>query len=312
MTEDYYDKYEHLEEQEPDPWRKSRRMPRHPDPAELQESVDPENGFTTTYKPSRFEASWLLSSLGSFYEQSLICDVLSHVKGGKEASVYCCKSGPAIEQELVAVKVYRPRQFRNLRNDAMYREGRAILTADGQAVKQSEHRIMRAVGKKTEFGVQVQHTSWLMYEYTTIEHLYRAGASVPQAIAAGENAILMSYLGDAQRAAPTLSEVHLEQEEAQTLLAEAMRNIELMLQQGRVHGDLSAYNILYWEGKITLIDFPQVSDIHANKNAYTILQRDVTRVCDYFARQGAECDPASLVHRLWQQYGRQESDTDLL
>lgn len=306
MTEDYYEKYAHLEAEETE--RPPRKAIRSASLEALTETPSTENALATTYRPSRFEAGWLLSSLRAFYEQSLLTDVLSHVKGGKEASVYCCQAGPIVGQELLAVKVYRPRQFRNLRNDALYREGRAILTADGRLVKKTDHRLMRAVGKKSEFGVQVQHTSWLMYEYTTLERLYRAGAAVPQPIAAGENAILMGYQGDAHRPAPTLSEVSLDRAEAESLFIEALRNIELMLQQGFVHGDLSAYNILYWQGRITLIDFPQVASIEANKNARSILQRDITRVCDYFARQGAVCDTRAIMDAFWSRYGSKEPD----
>jgi RIO kinase 1 len=304
--DDYFDRYAHYEALEETIRRKPRKAPPPAASEEAAEVTNTEPGFATTYKPSRFEAVWLLSALRSFWDQSLICDVLGHVKGGKEASVYCCKAGPALQEDLLAVKVYRPRQFRNLRNDALYREGRALLTADGRPVKKTDHRIMRAVGKKTEFGMQVQHTSWLMHEYTTIESLYQAGAAVPRPIATSENAILMSYQGDAQRPAPTLSEVHLPMAEAEGLLAEALRNIELMLRLGQIHGDLSAYNILYWQEKITLIDFPQVTSVHGNKNAYFIFQRDVTRVCDYFARQGAACDSAEIMERLWERYGSSE------
>src|SRR5205085_1795840 len=140
---------------------------------------------------------------------------------GKEASVYCCKAHPATGVELLAAKVYRPRQFRNLRNDKMYREGRPLLTADGNVAKRTDHRLMRAVGKKSEFGVQVQHTSWLMYEYTTLERLFREGAAVPCPVSAAENAILMGFQGDAQRAAPTLIEVAPEPDEAESLFREA-------------------------------------------------------------------------------------------
>jgi RIO kinase 1 len=75
-----------------------------------------------------------------------------------------------------------------------------------------------------------------------------------------------------------------------------------MLQHNFVHGDLSAFNILYWQGKITLIDFPQVVDIHANKKAYFILQRDLTRVCEYFAKQGLVHNPEAILSDMWQRY----------
>ena len=263
------------------------------------DTIGAEGGFETTYRPARYEEGWLLSSLRSFYEQDLISDVLAQVKGGKEANVYRCQAHPSTGMDLLAAKVYRPRMFRNLRNDKMYREGRSILTVSGNPVKDNEHRIMRAIGKKTAFGVQVQHTSWLMYEVTALQRLHEAGAAVPQIIAANENAILMSYHGDAGMAAPTLNQVSLEPEEAVPLLKEVLRNIELMLQHGLIHGDLSAYNILHWEGKITLIDFPQVTDVLTNTNATFILQRDIKRICEYFARQGVQSDPDGFMADLW-------------
>lgn len=272
---------------------------------ELAEPTGLEAGFVTTYQPARYEVGWLQSSLHSFYDEHLITDVLAQVKGGKEASVYCCAADPTTGAELLAAKVYRPRQFRNLRNDKVYRDGRAILTSDGRAVKKSDHRILRAVGKKTAFGAQVQHTSWIMYEYTTMERLYQAGAAVPRPFAAADNAILMAYCGDERRAAPALNEVGLSAKVARPLLDEVLRNIELMLQHNLIHGDLSAYNILYWQGRAMLIDFPQVTDIRTNKQAEAILRRDITRVCEYFARQGVRANPAAIMADIWERYGRE-------
>jgi RIO kinase 1 len=271
--------------------------------AELADATDGlEGGFTTTYKPTRFEVEWLLSSLTSFYDQALMSDVLALVKGGKEANVYRCAMHPSLGAGLLAAKVYRPRKFRQLRNDKMYREGRPILTEDGRIVKKTDSRIMRAVGKNTAFGQQVTHTSWLMYEYTTLQRLYHAGAAVPRPYASNENSILMEYLGDERADAPPLQDVGLEAHEVEPLFDEVMRNVELMLQHDLIHGDLSAYNILYWEGKITLIDFPQVTNSRTNPQAYFILQRDVTRVCQYFARYGLRRNANAITDRLWRRY----------
>jgi RIO kinase 1 len=269
---------------------------------DLAEPTGLEGGFTMSYQPARYEEQWLRSSLHMFYDEHLITDVQAQVKGGKEASVYRCAADPTTGAAMLAAKVYRPRMFRNLRNDQMYREGRTILTADGSPVKKTDHRIMRALGKKTAFGAQVQHTSWLMHEYTTMGRLHRAGAAVPRPVAVGENAILMSYYGDERRAAPALNEIRLAGDEAERLFREVLRNIELMLRHGLIHGDLSAYNILYWQGQVVLIDFPQVTDLETNVNATFILQRDITRVCEYFARQGVACDPAAIMDRLWGRY----------
>jgi len=270
-----------------------------------------EGGFKTTYKPARFEEGWLLDSLRPFYDQGLITDVLSLVKGGKEASVYCCAADPETGYEIVAAKVYRPRALRNLRNDVMYREGREYLGDQGMThnaknvsgtVHSGAKREMRAIEKKTSFGVKLQHGSWLSYEYTTLKLLSDAGASVPAPISIGENAILMEYVGDEDTAAPPLSQINLDRDERLPLFEDVIYNIELMLKAGWIHGDLSAYNILYWDGDITFIDFPQVTSAHANRSAKFILSRDVQRVCEYFIKQGVRCDPRVISERLWNTY----------
>jgi RIO kinase 1 len=316
-----YEEYEQL--YDPDWAEAARRTKPNKKPARLSREVEAdvrnltdevanqEAGYKTTYQPARFEAVWLRESLTHFYDLDLIQDVLGIVKGGKEANVYRCAGGPAAGAPLVAAKVYRPRQFRNLSNDKMYREGREVLSADGHVVKKTDHRVMRALNKKTAFGVQVAHTSWLMYEFTTLQHLYDAGAAVPRPISAAENAILMGYVGDAQRAAPTLHEVRLAPEVARPLFDEVIHNIEIMLAANQVHGDLSAYNILYWEGKMTLIDFPQVTSAIGNPHARAILTRDVQRVCEYFALQGVASQPRAIADSLWQRF-QARSEKELL
>jgi RIO kinase 1 len=271
--------------------------------AELtDEAVGLEGGFQTTYKPARYEAGWLLESLRSFYDLDLVTDVLSQVKGGKEANVYRCQANPATGVEFLAAKVYRPRKFRNLRNDKMYREGRAILTGDGKPVKKNEHRLMRAINKKTDFGQSVAHTSWLMHEFTTLRTLHALGLPVPAPLAAAENALLMGYIGDDRRAAPTLHETSLPLATAKVLFITVMDAIERMLQNGLIHGDLSAYNILYWEGAITIIDFPQVIDSQANSQSRFILSRDIQRVCDYFSLQGVPTHAKAITEEMWERY----------
>ena len=103
-------------------------------------------------------------------------------------------------------------------------------------------------------------------------------------------------------AAPPLSEVRLDPDEAAGLFRETMRNIEIMLELGMIHGDLSAYNILYWEGEITLIDFPQVTDSRSNPHSFDILKRDIVRVCEYFESQGVRTEPERIMRRLWKRY----------
>ncbi len=277
---------------------------------ELADETGIAGGFETTYTPGKYEAGWLLESLQSFYYQDLITDVEAQVKGGKEASVYRCTAHPTTDQRWVAAKVYRPRKFRQLRNDAMYRQGRTALGMNGKEINAKDWRTLKAMNSGSGYGQALSHTSWLMYEYRTLTMLHDAGAAVPEPIAVSENALLMTYLGDENLPAPTLNEVSLQPHEVEPLFGEVMRNINLMLQHGIAHGDLSAYNILYWEGEIVLIDFPQVVDVQTNDKARMILTRDVTRVCEYFQEQGLSLQPEAIANQLWQSYGKAAENPD--
>lgn len=262
---------------------------------------DSSASFKFTYKAARFESWWLLESLGEFYEHKWITDVLSRLKGGKEASVYLCRSGPAIESPLVAAKVYRPRSLRNLKNDGQYRTGRVDLDESGNAIVKDGD--LHAMAKRTHYGEELRHQSWIAYEFQTLEILDAAGANVPKPYAMEKNSILMDYIGDLGNAAPTLNSVALDRDEVAPLFERVLRNLDLLLSNQRIHADLSAYNILYWDGDITLIDFPQVVHPESNPAAWTIFLRDVTRVCQYFASQGHKRDARKLATDLWTSHG---------
>ena len=176
-----------------------------------------------------------------------------------------------------------------------------LLDAEGKPLK--GHREDRAMKNKTRFGKMLDLVTWIEHEYHVQQALFAAGADVPTPIAHGGNTILMDYLGVDALAAPTLNEVTLEPAEAQALFRRTMDNVRLMLSRHLVHGDLSAYNILYWEGRLAIIDFPQVVDCRRNRSAHDLLRRDVQRVYDYFsAYEGIEDTALETADDLWQQY----------
>ena len=102
--------------------------------------------------------------------------------------------------------------------------------------------------------------------------------------------------------AHTLHSVTLARAEVQPLFDQLLHNVELLLKHGLLHGDLSAFNVLYWEGEITLIDFPQVVEARSNAEAFPIFHRDLARLCQYFARYGLQVDAAQLAASLWQRH----------
>lgn len=265
-----------------------------------RESEEGDSGFHPTFRASKHERTWILNYLGPFFDDRLITDVLHQVKGGKEATVYCCRAHPATGERLLAAKVYRPREFRSIRNDALYREGRLVTDRGGKHIMR-DRRALAAVAGKTKMGLEILHATWLGQEYNVMKTLHAAGAHVPKPWARGDNAILMDYVGDVGRPAPTLHGAALEPSAAARHFETVMASVRLMLRHGIVHGDLSAYNILLWLDRITLIDFPQAVDTTQNSNARALFERDVARVCAYFARHGVQADASRLADDLWRE-----------
>ena len=232
------------------------------------------------------------STFRGFYGQGLITDVLNIVKSGKEATIYRCRAHPSTGSEFLVAKVYRPFIHRSFRNDAIYQRGRFI----------GDERAKRALKKKTRHGRDIQFNTWINSEFETLNILHRAGADVPEPFAQSGSTILMEYIGDQESPAPMLNRVYLKPSEAQPLFRQLMSNVKLMLDSNRIHGDLSAFNILYWQGKLKIIDFPQSVHPRHNPDAFPLLQRDIDNLCRYFSRYGIQSDPFVLAKKLWTQF----------
>ena len=230
-----------------------------------------------------------LPELEPFRLDDWITDVLYPVKSGKEASVYCCRAHPRVGVELLAAKIYHPVSYRSFRDDAVYQEGRVIL----------DKRMCRAVRRKTRAGKGYQAGAWVDAEYETLQLLYAQGADVPKPYAMSGETILMEYVGDLEMSAPTLHEIRLESDEARRVFELLIHNVETWLSCNRVHSDLSPFNILYWNGNVKVIDFPQAVDPRFNRNAFDLLLRDVNNVSAYFAKHGIQVDSYRIAKDLW-------------
>jgi RIO kinase 1 len=191
--------------------------------------------------------------------------------------------------------------FRSLRNDAVYRFSRIQRDEQGQA-DHGNNRRGSAATRKTERGRATQVASWIEYEYQTQRLLFEHGADVPRPFAQVGNAVLMEYIGALDEPAPRLSEVEIPQEEAEACFECIMTNIELALIHGRIHGDLSAYNVLYWESTVMLIDFAQAVDPYHNSDVFSLFSRDIERTCQYFAKYGIERNPRDLARQIWSKH----------
>jgi len=225
-----------------------------------------------------------------FLGEGLITQVVRPIKSGKEASVHLCRANASETGEsLLALKAYHPLDRRDFRDEGLYRDGEYI----------KERRVRVALEKKTAFGREVQGAIWVNREWEMLRVLSAAGADVPRPIGRTEDAILMTYIGDIDHAAPQLRSLKPTRAEADELFRRVMRNLELFLYRNVIHGDLSAYNILVWEGRVTVIDLPQAVDPRKNRHAQALLERDVDRVCGFFERFGVRSNAHRLAADLW-------------
>jgi RIO kinase 1 len=134
--------------------------------------------------------------------------------------------------------------------------------------------------------------------------LHAAGADVPTPLAHSEGGILLEFVGDEDVAAPVLKEVTLSTPEAEALFERLLDNVQLWLACNIVHGDLSAYNVLYQAGDPVVIDFPQACDPRFNTNAFRLLLRDIENLARYFERFGVHRDAFALADSYWSVWER--------
>ena len=233
-------------------------------------------------------------SLEPLFADGLITEVLGIVRKGKEANVYCCRGSDLAGREYVAAKVYRSLEQRGFRNDAAYQTGKDRPLRKG--------REKRALTNRTEFGRKVQAGIWIHSEFDTLRMLYGAGADVPEPLSCSGSAILMEFIGDGAEAAPMLARVSMSPEESTRCLRQVIDNVALWLSCDRIHGDLSAYNVLYRDGGIVVIDFPQAVDPRFNPNARHLLERDLENICGHFERVGLQPDARRIANEMWRRY----------
>ncbi len=261
------------------------------------EEIDPleekRRNATPKEEEDRTVEEALLARLEPLIKQYLIAEVLRPIKTGKEAVVYCCLAHPSLERELVAAKVYRPFETRSFKRDAIYQQGR-------ERGSRPDARVLKAMGKKTRHGRLHKFSAWIAHEERTLRILHEAGADVPEPIERSGAVVLMEYLGDVEHPAPMMTNVSLDTDEAQRIYGQVLANVELFLKYHRVHADLSAFNLLYWENRAVIIDFPQSVDPRYNDDAFDLLIRDLRNLNSFFAQHGVDVvEPIGHALALW-------------
>jgi RIO kinase 1 len=152
--------------------------------------------------------------------------------------------------------------------------------------------------KQTRYGHEAAHARWIGNEWTNLVHLHRAGATVPPPVELVDDGYLMAFIGDGDCAAPRLSEVDLDPPTARRVWDELLEELTTLVSADRVHGDLSAFNILWWRDRAVLIDFSQTVDIVTHPAAHDLLRRDITALGRYFTRRGVDVVLEEVLDRI--------------
>ena len=245
----------------------------------LNENVNPLEAEKTKFADA---------GLQELFERGLIVDLEWQLKSGKEATVYVCSSDHA-QNGLVAAKMYIDSRVRSFKNDAMYREGRHVSSA----------RLQKAIDQRSSTGVDAQNYLWVSEEFAQMTYLARTGVPIPKPLARSEvgSVILMDFIGDENGAAPRLADAQLSKQQAQNAFEQSVRNLGLILGSGRVHGDYSTFNILWWQEKCIVIDFPQMVEVQTNPRAQEILERDAAGLCRSFKHFGIRAEPNEVLRQ---------------
>jgi len=250
-------------------------------------SIDLTGGGFTRGMLADLEQRMLLEAFSKHID-----NVVHRINDGKEATVYLCRGTAEAPAAYLAAKVYRARRFRAFAGNDKY--------ADVGRVR--DRRLAKAIRGKSRTGRKVSARLWVDREWEVLNALHDAGASVPAPVDHAPDAVLMEFVGDEAGAAPMLTHVRLEREEAERAYEALLGDVSKLLECGLVHGDLSAYNVLYHEGRPRLIDLPQAVDLSGGVDGWALFYRDMENLAAYFARQGLKVDPLADALRLWQRY----------
>lgn len=228
---------------------------------------------------------WVVTSAGAIDTE------LGVLKTGKEADVFLIEravpDSPA-ERTLLAAKRYRSPEHRAFHRSGMYTEGRKV----------TDSRAGRAVANKSAFGREVAAAEWSFAEFEALSRMWALGAPVPYPVQVNGTELLMEFIGTDATAAPRLAQVRDDRAALADFYAQVVEIMHVFAGAGFAHGDLSPYNLLVHEGRVRVIDLPQIVDIIANPQGLDLLHRDCVNVCDWFARHRVACDAEELFAGL--------------
>jgi RIO kinase 1 len=240
------------------------------------------------------------SPLDHLLEEGVITEVVGRLQSGKEAEVFIVRYA----ERVVAAKVYKDRAQRSFKNNAAYKEGRAVRNTRDQ----------RAMDRRSRFGQATEEETWKSAEADALYRLHAAGVRVPEPVLFFEGVLLMELVLDADGVtARRLIDTELSAEQANAAYHDMLTQLVRMLACDLIHGDLSPYNTLWAAGGVTIIDFPQIVSAAQNSNSERFFLRDAENILGHFRSmdrrlEGRRGDAAEI----WRAYMRRELSADFV
>jgi RIO kinase 1 len=216
---------------------------------------------------------------------------LGVLKTGKEADVFLIERAvPDTDRAVIlASKRYRSAEHTQFNRAGDYTAGRGAKRS----------RDARAMAKRTTFGLEQAATRWAAAEFDALKRLYTAGVAVPYPVQVLGREVVMEFIGDGRTAAPRLAETRPDEDELDSLWEQASEALRRMTELGFAHGDLSPYNTVVHDGRLVVLDLPQVVDIYANPLGMGFLTRDVENLGSWFTARGLpRTEVEDLVNEL--------------
>src|SRR5690348_12927225 len=146
---------------------------------------------------------------------------------------------------------------------------------------------MPATPKGGGCGAVARCAQWAAAEFAALSRLWQAGAPVPYPVQLAGTEVMLEFIGtEGGVAAPRLAQHRAGADELADLFKQCVDAMRLLARAGFAHGDLSAYNLLVQDGRLVMIDLPQVVDLVANPRGPDYLHRDCRNVCQWFSSKG--------------------------
>ena len=234
------------------------------------------------------------SGLEHLLAEGVISEVLARLQSGKEAEVYVVRFGG----RAVAAKVYKDREHRSFKNNASYKEGRAVRNSRNQ----------RAIDRGSKFGKAVAEDAWKSAEADALYKLHAAEVRVPTPVLFLDGVLLMELVLDAEgNAARRLIDTDLTAAQANAAYYDMLTQLVRILACDLIHGDLSPYNVLWAADGPTVIDFPQIVSASHNSSSQRFFLRDAENILGHFVRIDRTLEARrSDAWEIWQAYVRRE------